>query len=81
MTIDQIVNSIVTALPAIIAFLTTVGMIIKTTKEFKQLRNEVANMKAIEDIRDQLKQVIQENYDLKKTLNETMTKIDHVERS
>lgn len=80
MTLEQIVELVATALPSVIAFFTTIGMIIKTLKEFKQLRSEVANMKAIEDVKDELKVILKENYELKRTLNEAMTKIDHVER-
>lgn len=79
MTVDEIVNLVVAALPSIIAFFTTIGMIIKTIKEFKSMKKEVTNMKAIEDVRDQLGAVLKENYELKTTLNETMTKIDHIE--
>ena len=77
MDITQIIVSIA---PSIIAILTAVGVVIKTLHSFAQLKKEVTDMKAIEDVRDSLKEVIKENYELKKKLNETMTKIDHIER-
>lgn len=80
MTYEQIIELVIQILPSVIAFCTTVGMIIKTVKEFAVLRKEVANMKSIEDLKADLGKVIEENYQLKKTLNDTMTKIDHIER-
>lgn len=80
MTTEAIIELIVSILPSIIAIFTTIGVIVKVIKQFADLKKEVANMKAIEDLRDQMKQVLEENYTLKKTLNETMTMIDHVER-
>lgn len=80
MPTDQLVNLIISIAPSIIAILTTVGVIIKTLKEFAELKKQVTDMKAIDDIRDQLREVLKENSDLKKKLNETMTKIDHIER-
>lgn len=81
MTTEQIVEWVIAILPSVISVLTTVGVIVKTLKQFADLKKQVTDMKAIEDLRDELHQVIQENYSLKKTLNETMTKIDHIDRS
>ena len=81
MEIDQIVSWIVAILPSVIAVLTTVGVVIEVIKKFKKLRDDVANMTAMKEIREELKQVMQENYALKKKLNETMTLIDKVHRN
>lgn len=80
MTSEEIVELVVSVLPSIIAVFTTIGLVIKTLHEFTSLKKEVVDMKAIEDVKVQLKQILEENYQLKRTLNETMTKIDHVER-
>lgn len=81
MTKEEIITLIIQSVPAIIAFCTAIGTILKTVKEFAALRKEVADMKSVEEVRNDLKKVIDENYELKKTLNEAMTKIDHVERN
>lgn len=81
MTTEQIVQYVISILPSVIAVLTTVGVIIKTLHQFADLKKQVTDMKAIEDVKSQLKMILTENYELKKTLNETMTKIDHVDRS
>ena len=80
MDINQIVEWVIAVIPSIIAVLSTVGLIWKVIKNFKKLKDDVSSMTAMEDIRNQLKEVLQENAKLKKQLNETLTKIDKVHR-
>lgn len=80
MTVEQIVELIVSILPSLIAVLTTVGLIIKNLKEFAALKKQVTDLKCIDDLKDQIKEVVNQNYELKKQLNQAMTKIDHVKR-
>lgn len=80
METEQIVTWVLSILPSLIAVLSTVGLVIKTIRNFKKLKDDVSNMTAMEEIRSELKEVLQENRELKKQLNRTMTKIDHVHR-
>lgn len=80
MDINTIVSYVLDILPSFIAVLSTVGLVWKVIKNFNQLKADVSNMTAMEDIRNQLKEVLQENAKLKKQLNETLTKIDNVHR-
>lgn len=80
MDVNTIVEWVIAILPSVIAVLSTVGLIWKTVKQFTKLKTDVENMTAMEDIRNQLKEVLQENAKLKKQLNETLTKIDNVHR-
>lgn len=80
MEINTIVQWVIAILPSVIAVLSTVGLIWKVIKNFKKLKDDVSNMTAMEDIRNQLREVLQENASLKKQLNETLTKIDKVHR-
>ena len=80
MDVNTIVEYIIAILPSVITVLSTVGLIWKTIKQFTKLKTDVENMTAMEDIRNQLREVLQENAKLKKQLNETLTKIDHVNR-
>lgn len=80
MDINTIVSYVLDILPSFIAVLSTVGLIWKVIKNFKKLKDDVSNMTAMEDIRNQLREVLQENAKLKKQLNETLTKIDKVHR-
>lgn len=78
--IEQIVQWIIAILPSVIAVATTIATIIKTLKEFASLKAQVVDLKALDELKVQLQQVMTENYELKRTLNETMTKIDQVKR-
>lgn len=80
MDVNTIVEYIIAVLPSVIAVFTTIGVIIKTLKEFNALKNQVTDMKAIEDVREQLKMLLQENYQLKDQLNKTIAKINHVNK-
>lgn len=80
MTTEQIINLIISLCPSVMAILTMVGVVAKTVREFTTLKKQVTDMKSIEDLNTKLGQVIHENYELKKKLNETLTKIDHIER-
>lgn len=80
MDINTIVSYVLAILPSFIAVLSTVGIVWKVFKNFKKLKTDVENMTAMEDLRNQLKEVLQENASLKKQINKTLTKIDHVNR-
>ena len=80
MDVNTIVQWVLAALPSVIAVFTTIGVIIRTLKEFKALKRQVTDMKAMEDVRDQLKMILQENYQLKDQLNKTIAKMNHVNK-
>ena len=80
MDVNVIIEWIIAVLPSVIAVLTTVGVIVKTLKDFKELKKQVTDMKAIEDIREQLKMILQENYQLKSQLDKTIAKMNHVNK-
>lgn len=80
MTTDQIIQLVITIFPDALAIFTTVGVIVKVIKSFKELKKQVTDNKPIEEMNRKLDKVMTENYELKKKLNELLTKIDHVER-
>lgn len=80
MTAEQITQLVLEIAPSLIAILTMIGTIAKVLLSFRDLKKQVVDMKCIDELKEQMSQIIQENYELKKTLNETMTKIDHVRR-
>lgn len=80
MDVNVIIEWIIAVIPSVIAVLTTVGVIVKTLKDFKELKKQVTDMKAIEDIREQLKMILQENYQLKSQLDKTIAKMNHVNK-
>lgn len=80
MTPELIAEWIVTLLPSLIAVCTAVFTFIKMVHEFKKTRQEVVDLKCIEDLKTELRGVAAENRELKAKLNETLTKIDHIKR-
>lgn len=80
MDLNTIVEYVIAVLPSVIAVFTTIGVIIKTLKEFKTLKQQVTDMKAMEDVREQLKMILQENYELKSRLDKTIAKMNHVNK-
>ena len=80
MDINTIVQWVLSVVPSVIAILSTVGIILKALKEFEALKREVTDMKAMEDVRDQLKMILQENYELKSRLDKTIAKMNNVNK-
>lgn len=91
MTLDQILEIAVAAGPAIAAIIGSIVSHVKTVrkttdntdrvvKKFEEVRQEIFNTKEYTDLKDQLARVYQENIDLKRTINELLTKIDKVAR-
>lgn len=88
MTFEQIMSVVVAAAPAITAIIGCVVTFLKNkttcqsvVNKFEEVRQEIFNTKEYSDLKDQLKIVNQENYELKKKLNELLTKIDKIDRS
>lgn len=77
LTIQEI---IILVAPYVLSALTFIGVIAKVISSFRALKKDVVDMKDLYEVKSQMKQLLSENYELKKTLNETMTKIDHVRR-
>lgn len=77
------------ALTSIIGIIFAVVKGIKTSKststdvinKFEEVRQEIFNTKEYSELKDQLRIAHQENYELKKKLNELLTKIDHIQRN
>lgn len=80
MTSDQIANIVLQIAPSVMAILTMAACIARIWRDFRDIKKQVADMKCIDALKDQISLVIRENYELKKKLNETLTKIDHIER-
>lgn len=90
--VEQIYTLIIAAAPSITAIVGIVFAIVKGIKnnkttskdildKFEEMREEVMNTKEYSDLKAQLKLAYQENYELKKKLNELLTKIDHIQRN
>lgn len=82
MTLDQIYSILVAALPSITAIVGIVTVCVKILKQFTNLRNEVKETQDIKAVENQLKVVLQENAELKKSMVElnkkVVNKLDHL---
>lgn len=89
--VDMIVAALISVAPALTAILGIITTFIKMRKnnevsnkeivdKFELVRKEVMDTKQYEDLKDQLLIAHQENRELKKQINELLTKIDHVTR-
>lgn len=92
MTFEQIMAIVVAAAPSITAIVGIVAAVIKGIKsnkatsqdvinKFEEVRQEIFNTKEYSDLKNQLNLAHQENRELKKKLNELLTKIDRIDRS
>lgn len=88
MTFEQIMTIIVAAAPSLTAIIGVIAAVIKnkaiTSKvvdKFEEVRQEIFNTKEYSDLKNQLLVAHQENRELKKKLNELLTKIDRIDRS
>lgn len=77
---EQIIQIIISVFPSALAILTTVGVVFKVIGQFAALKSQVVDMKEMTEVKTELKALARENRELKKKLNETLTKIDHIRR-
>lgn len=80
MEIEQIVQWIIAVAPSALAVLFTFISVFKLIRDFKQLKFDVKDANAMKDLRAQIREVVEENRKLKKTLRETLSKMDHIYR-
>lgn len=87
MTAQAVYELVIAWLPSLIAIGTAIGVVIKLAKDFVALKKEfiaakkqIADMKCVDELKVEMKEVLAENRELKKKLNETMTLIDRVKR-
>lgn len=76
--IDQVVAYIVAIAPSLITIISVICMVVKIIKQFTSLREEVKNSKEMENIKNQIQIVVQENYELKKQIKTLVNKIDKI---
>ena len=76
--IDQVVAYIVAIAPSLITIISVICMVVKIIKQFTSLREEVKNSKEMEEIKNQIQIVVQENYELKKQIKLMVQKLDKV---
>lgn len=89
--IETIIMAILAAAPALTAIIGIIAAVIKLINsgkntngqlitKFEEVRTEVMNTKEYESLKEELKIAHQENRELKKKINELLTKMDRVTR-
>lgn len=78
--IETVILALIAAAPAITAIAGIVLAVTKLVKAFNELKAEVVNTKEFEELKIELKIAHEENRELKKKLNQLLTKIDHIKR-
>lgn len=78
--IETITLALIAAAPAITAIAGIVLAVTKLVNAFNDLKAEVVNTKEFEELKVQLNISHAENRELKKKLNQLLTKIDHIQR-
>lgn len=76
--LTEIEAFIIAYTPLLVTIISTIVMVYKVLKSFKDLKEEVKQSKEMQEIRDQVKIVIQENYKLKRQINQLIEKVDKV---
>ena len=66
---SQIIELIIICLPQLVTALGVVISIFKLLKEIKNQKNEIDNLRTAEELKIQLKQVIDDNIKLKQLIN------------
>ncbi len=77
---SQIIELIIICLPQLVTALGVVISIFKLLKEIKNQKNEIDNLRTAEELKIQLKQVIDDNIKLKQLINELLTQMTNVRR-
>ena len=80
MDTNQIIELIIICLPQLITATCTIISFLKVLKELKGQNIEIDNLKAAEELKLQLKQVIDDNIKLKQQISELLTQLTNVRR-
>lgn len=87
MTSEQLLNLVGQFGPTVINLILVLAVIIKVLREFRALVEDLKAVKVkvndnreTQELKELLGRIVQENYELKKTQKELLTKIDHIER-
>lgn len=77
---QDIVDLIVYYFPSLVTVFTCLGVIFKIVKAFRELKTECLDLKDLENLKADLRVVLQENAELKRQLNETIKAVTKVRR-
>lgn len=70
MDLDSIIAIFVGALPAVTSIGTGIGIMIKVIKNFDNLKKEVRDRTDLDQFREQMNKILEENYKLKEQISQ-----------
>lgn len=76
----EVLNIILTVLPAAIAVITEVGVVGIVKGVINACIKKINDNSEFVEVKKLMSTVVQENYELKKQINELLTKIDNIKR-
>ena len=79
--ISELVLLIIAVAPSIMSIVMSTGLFIAIVQKFKNLRDDIKAREDIEELKARFKKVLDENYELKKLINELLEKIDGIKRN
>lgn len=77
---QDIIELIVYYAPTVLASAASLAVAIKAFRDFAGLKNECLDLKDLEEVKSELRQVLSENAELKKDLRKLVNKIDGIRR-
>lgn len=80
MDLTTIEMLIMTYAPMLVTIISIIAMVVKVLSAFKALRKDVADKTEMEAVKEQMKVVLHENYELKASIKELVEKIDKVKK-
>mgnify|MGYP003288257550 FL=1 len=79
--ISELVLLIVAVAPSIMSIIMSTGLFCQIVSKFKKLKEDIKAREDIEELKSRFKKVLDENYELKKLINELLEKIDGIKRN
>lgn len=80
MNIDEITAYIVAIMPSVVAVISVMTMIFNCIKQTKSIKEDIEKMTELEELKNQVTIVIQENYKLKKNIDEMVEVVTKIKK-
>lgn len=87
MTVEKIISLVAQFGPTIINLIAVLAVVIKVLREIRSVVSDLAALKVkvnddreMQDLKELVGRVVQENYELKRRQNELLEKLDHIKR-
>ena len=79
--ISEITLLIIAIAPSIMSIIMSTGLFCEIVNKFKKLKDDIKSREDLEEVKARFKKILDENYELKKLINELLEKIDGIKRT